>query len=333
MIRYVIKRILTLIPIVLLVALIVYGIMSFSGGDPARMLLGTNAKEEDIAALREDMGLNDPFIVQYGRYIKNAVLHLDFGKSYSSKQPVIDEILARFPTTFKLTFISVLISVVVALPMGILSAIKQYSALDNVFVFLSMCLVAVPVVWLGLMLMILFSNQLGWLPSGGLESWKGYILPCITLSAGSIALYLRIMRSSMLEVVRQDYVRTARGKGIGNFKTIFRHAIKNALLPVITIIGLDFGYLLGGAIIIENVFSISGLGRLMVDAMRTKNIPVIMGSVIFLAVTFSVVNLIVDIIYANIDPRIKAEYSAYAAGKRKRRSVRAILTGKGGGAE
>jgi len=315
MIRYILKRLLILIPIILAISFIVFAIMSFSPGDPVRMMLGTNADPADAEALREQLGLNDPFLVQYFNYIKNAVLHLDFGTSYTTKQPVFNDIIGRFPTTVTLTVGGIIIAVVVSLPIGIISAIKQYSLMDNITVFMSMAFTAIPNVWLGLMLMLLFSYTLGWLPSSGIDSPLGYILPMITLAALAIALYIRMTRSSMLEVIRMDYVRTAKGKGIGNLKTTLHHEIRNALLPVITVIGMDFGYMLGGAIVIENVFAVPGLGRLMVDAIRAKNTPVVLAGVIFTATVFSLVNLITDVVYAYIDPRIKAEYTAKSAKK------------------
>lgn len=326
MIRYVLKRIITLIPVLLVVLFIVYSIMSFTPGDPARMMLGVSATAERVDALREQMGLNDPFIVQFFRYVWNVITKFDFGDSYQTKQAVTGEIMARFPTTVKLTVFSILFAAILALPMGVYSAIKQYSPMDYVVRFISTVLIAVPSVWLGLVFMIFFSNKLGWLPSGGLNSPVGYILPTITLGAYSVALYMRITRSSMLEVIREDYIRTARGKGIGRMKTIMRHTLKNGLLPVITIIGLDIGYCLGGAVIIENVFAIPGLGRYMVDGIRTKDTPVVLGSVMVLAITFCIANLVVDILYALMDPRIEVEYREQAARKRRVRNIRSTIS-------
>lgn len=332
MIRYAVKRILILIPLILVVIFIVYGITFLTPGDPARMLLGNTATEERVAALREEMGLDKSFPVQFANYVKNMFLHLDFGTSYTSRQPVSTEIFARCPTTLSLTFIAVVIATVIAIPLGILSAVRQNSAIDSVASFFATAFIAVPSVWLGLMLMIFFSNKLRWFPSGGLDTWKSYVLPSITLAAYSLALYLRMMRSSMLEVLQQDYMRTARGKGIGRTRSIWRHAIKNSLLPVITIIGLDFSVMLGGAVVIENVFAIPGLGRLMVDAIRQKDTPMVLGAAILLSVIYSIVNLIADMFYALIDPRIKSEYVAASASRRhRRRAVRIEASLQNGG--
>ncbi|MGO5023037.1 nickel ABC transporter permease [Lawsonibacter sp. LCP25S3_G6] len=276
-------------------------------GDPAQIILGENATEEALANLREEMGLNDSFFVQYSRFIINAVQG-DFGRSYQSNRVVFDEIFSRFPATLQLAGIGVLLSVLIGIPVGVISATKQYSFFDNTSMVFALIGVSMPNFWQGLMLIMLFSVWLGILPSGGYGDWTYFILPAITLgtsSAGSIA---RMTRSSMLEVIRQDYIRTARAKGVLEKNVVYKHALKNALIPIITVVGLQFGYLLGGAVLTETVFSWPGIGRLLVDSIKQKDTPMVQGLVVFIAVTFSIVNLCIDILYSYVDPRIKSQY-------------------------
>lgn len=305
--KYVLRRLLLLIPVLLGVSLLVFTIMSLTPGDPAQLILGENAPKEAILKLREEMGLNDPFLVQYFRYVGKAVLG-DFGRSYTTGREVFGEIFSRFPNTLILAVIGIIISVCIGIPVGIISATRQYSFLDSFSMILALLGVSMPVFWLGLMLILTFSVKLGLLPSGGFDGLKSLILPSITLGVGSAAIITRMTRSSMLEVIRQDYIRTARAKGVAEKVVINKHALKNALIPIITVVGLQFGGLLGGAVLTESVYSWPGVGRLMVDAIRQKDTPTVLAAVIFLAVTFSVVNLLVDILYAYVDPRIKSQY-------------------------
>ncbi|MCF6459952.1 nickel ABC transporter permease [Clostridium sp. Cult3] len=305
--RYILRRLLLLIPVIIGVTFLVYTIMFFTPGDPALIMLGENAPAEQVEQLRENMGLNDPFIVQYLRFLKNA-LKGDFGRSYSTKKPVFDEVFSRFPATLKLTVAGLIVAVAIGIPVGIISATKQYSAVDSISMVLALLGVSMPNFWLGLMLILLFSVRWGILPSGGDAGFKALILPAITLGTGVAAIITRMTRSSMLEVIRQDYIRTARAKGVTEKKVINKHALKNALIPVVTVIGLQFGYLLGGAVLTETVFSWPGVGRLMVEAIKQKDTPMVLASVIFMSVVFSIVNLLVDILYAFLDPRIKSQY-------------------------
>lgn len=306
--KYILRRVLLLIPVIIGVTFIVYTIMYLTPGDPAQIILGENAPEESVQKLREEMGLNDPFIVQYMRFLKNAIRG-DFGRSYTTKRLVFDEVLSRFPATLKLTISGMIVAVAIGIPIGIISATKQYSAVDSISMVLALLGVSMPNFWLGLMLILLFSVRLKWLPSGGDIGFNSLILPAITLGTGVAAIITRMTRSSMLEVIRQDYIRTARAKGVVEKKVINKHALGNALIPVITVIGLQFGYLLGGAVLTETVFSWPGVGRLMVDAIKQKDTPTVLASVIFMSVVFSVANLLVDILYAFIDPRIRSQYS------------------------
>lgn len=296
-----------LIPVVIGVTFLVFFILNLSPGDTAAMIAGEGADAETIEATRRDLGLDQPVIIQYGKYMWN-LLHGDMGQSYKSKREVFPTLMAAFPNTAKLAFWSILVAVAIALPVGIISATRQYSAVDNVGMVVALLGVATPNFWLGLMLIILFSLNLGWLPSGGMGGWKNYIMPAITLGTGDAALITRMTRSSMLEVVRQDYIRTARAKGVPEKKVILKHALRNALIPVVTVIGLQFGSLLGGATLTETVFAWPGVGRTIVDAIKSKDTPIVMGGIVLLTITFSVVNLLVDILYAFIDPRIKAQY-------------------------
>lgn len=305
--KYIIKRLLLLIPVLLGVSFLVFAIMSLTPGDPAQLILGESAEPSAVLKLREEMGLNDPFIIQYLRFVKNAVMG-DFGRSYTTNREVFSEIFSRFPNTLVLAVIGIMISVLIGIPVGIISATRQYSLLDSVSMVIALLGVSMPVFWLGLMLILTFSVKLGLLPSGGFEGIQSVILPSVTLGVGSAAIITRMTRSSMLEVIRQDYIRTARAKGVVEKVVINKHALKNALIPIITVIGLQFGGLLGGAVLTESVYSWPGVGRLMVDAIRQKDTPTVLAAVVFLAAVFSVVNLLVDILYAYVDPRIKSQY-------------------------
>lgn len=305
--KYIFRRLLFLIPVLLGVTFIVFSIMYLTPGDPAQIILGENAPDEAVERLREEMGLNDPFIVQYFNFIINA-LRGDFGRSYTTKKLVFDEVFSRFPATLKLTIAGMIIAVAIGIPVGIISATKQYTPTDNISMVLALLGVSMPNFWLGLMLILLFSVKWRLVPSGGDSGLLSLILPAITLGTGVAAIITRMTRSSMLEVIRQDYIRTARAKGVQEKKVINKHALKNALIPVVTVVGLQFGYLLGGAVLTETVFSWPGIGRLMVEAIRQKDTPTVLASVVFLSVAFSIVNLFIDVLYAFIDPRIKSQY-------------------------
>ena len=296
-----------MIPILFGVTIIVFTVMSFTPGDPARLMLGQAAPKEAVEQLREEMGLNDPFVVRYVRYMGDA-LHGDFGTSYRTGRPVFEEIFVRFPVTLKLALTSIALVILIGIPIGILSAVKQYSFLDVISTVSAMLMASIPGFWLGLMMILLFSLHLGWLPSNGIGSFSHYIMPTIALALPIAAEVLRMTRSTMLETIRQDYIRTARSKGATEKIVIWRHALKNALLPVITVIGSEFGGLLGGTILIESVFAIPGLGSLVVNSIRTKDVPQVMAATLFIALIFCVVLLLVDIAYAYIDPRVKARY-------------------------
>ncbi|OPZ38363.1 MAG: Glutathione transport system permease protein GsiC [Synergistetes bacterium ADurb.BinA166] len=307
MLKYITRRILFLLPILIGVSFIVFTLLYLTPGDPARMVLGDQATEEAVREFRDKEGLNDPFLVQYGRYVYKAVQG-DIGRSYMTRLPVAREIMNAFPYTVKLALFSMLIAIVLGIPFGIISAIKQYSLFDSVMMIFAMVGLSMPVFWLGILLILFFSVHLRWLPSSGFNTIAAMILPSVTLAAQSIAIVTRMTRSSMLEVVRQDYIRTVRAKGQKESVVIWRHALGNALIPVVTVVGLQFGNLLGGAVLTESIFSIPGVGRLMVDAIKMRDYPLVQGGVLFIAVAFSLVNLLVDLLYAWLDPRIKAQY-------------------------
>lgn len=306
--KYILKRILLLIPVLLGVTFIVFSIMYLTPGDPAQLILGEKASPESVAALRTQMGLDKPFIAQYFTFIGKAITG-DFGRSYTTNRLVFAEIFQRFPNTLTLAVVGVVLSIAIGIPVGIISATKQYSITDNVSMVVALLGVSMPNFWFGLMLILIFSVNLQLLPSGGFVGLKSLILPAITLGYSSSAIVTRMTRSSMLEVIRQDYIRTARAKGVKEKTVILRHGLKNALIPVITVVGLQFGHLLGGAVLTETVFSWPGVGRLLVDAIRAKDTPMVLASVVFLATAFSICNLLVDILYAYVDPRIKSQYS------------------------
>lgn len=308
MFKYVLKRLISLIPVIIGATLIVYLILNMAQGDPARIILGEDATPERVAELREEMGLNDPVLIQYGRYMVNLVRG-DMGISYRTGAPVADEILARLPNTIWLALVAVTICVVLALPLGTIAAIKQNSIIDGICMVLSLIGVSIPSFWLGLLLILLFSLTLGWLPSFGADSWKSVILPAFALAVSSMASVARTTRASMLEVIRQDYIRTARSKGISQGQVIKRHALRNAMIPTMTSIGLQVGFLLSGAVLVETVFSWPGIGRLMITSIQQRDIPTVVGCIIIFAICFSVVNLIVDLLYGFVDPRMKSQYA------------------------
>lgn len=306
--KFILKRLLYMIPVLLGVAFLVFAILSLTPGDPGTIILGITAKPEDIASLNEQFGYNKPFLIRFFSYIKDIVLHFNLGVSYQTREPVINDIMAKFPNTLKLTIFSMSLSAIIGISFGIISAVKQYSALDHICVVTALVFACIPGFWLGLMLMMLFSLKLGWLPSYGAESLKNFILPTLTVSMTSAAGLLRLTRSAMLETIRQEYIRTAKAKGASKKRIIIKHALRNALMPVVTTLGTSFGASLGGAIIAETVFAMPGMGTLITTAIRQKDIPMVMGSTLFLAVLFSLIILLVDILYVVIDPRIMDKY-------------------------
>jgi peptide/nickel transport system permease protein len=296
-----------MLPVLLGVIFVIFSIMWITPGDPAQIILGEAARPEDIAALRLEMGLNDPFLIQFFRFVGN-LLRGDLGISYNSRRAAFDEIIDRFPTTIQLAALTVLLAIVVGIPSGILCAVKHHSIFDNVVTVVGLIMLSIPNFWLGLMLILFFSVQLGILPVSGFTTPLHWIMPMLTLGLSFSGIYMRFTRSSMLEVIRQDYIRTARAKGQKESTVIFKHALKNALIPVITVVGLSFGGLLGGAVLTETVFAVPGIGSFMVISIRARDFPVIQGAVLMIALMFSFINLAVDILYGFVDPRIRSQY-------------------------
>jgi len=293
------------------ISFIVFLSMHLTPGDPAVIIAGPEAPQETIDQIREKMGLNDPFFVQYWNYV-SGLLQGDMGYSFQTSQDVAEALFSRFPTTLKLAIASVLVATVIGVSMGMLSAIKQNTWLDYTGTTIALAGVSIPNFWLGAMLILIFSVNLQWLPVAGLAepwyTWAGFkqlILPSITLGTASTASKARLTRSEMLEVINSDYIRTARAKGVKEHRVYFIHAFRNAIISVITVIGLQFGALLGGTIIVEEVFAINGVGRLMINAISQRDAPMVQGGVLLIASLFVLVNLLVDIIYTIVDPRIK----------------------------
>lgn len=307
MLKYIGKRLLMMIPVILGISFIIFAIMDLTPGDPARMVLGEGATPEAVEQKREEMGLNEPFIVRYANFVCG-VLRGEFPDSYVTNEPVSKEVVSRFPTTLKLDLLGTALSAIVGVSVGIISAVKQYSIIDSVSMITAMLLTSIPAFWMGLMLILLFSVKLDWLPATGIDTWKHFILPSISVAINTMASLIRLTRSSMLEVIRADYIRTAKAKGATEKHIVFKHALRNALLPVITQIGINFGLQLGGAIVIEQVFAIPGLGTLMINSVRSKDTPMVMMSITFVAIAAGIVNLIVDLLYTFIDPRVKSSF-------------------------
>jgi peptide/nickel transport system permease protein len=302
--RYILARLLWLGPVLLGVSLIVFGIMKLVPGDVAQVMAGLDGTAEDVENIRRSLGLDQPLHVQYGRFLWRS-LQLDFGRSAVTKQLVATEIASRVRPTAELAASALAFAVVLGLITGIIAATRQYTVWDNLATLVSLVGVSMPIFWLGLMLMLLFSVTLGWLPSSGAGTPAQLILPALALGSASTAIIARQTRSGMLEVLRQDYVRTARAKGLTENVVVVGHALKNALIPTVTVVGLQVGYLLGGAVLTETVFARPGLGRLLVDSITRRDIAVVQTTIMLLSVTFVLVNLIVDLLYVKLDPRIR----------------------------
>ncbi len=292
---------------------IVFASLYIAPGDPAAMVAGASATPEDIEHVRVSLGLDKPFLVQYGIYLKN-LLTLNLGMSYTTRQPILQEIMVRLPNTLNLACASIILSILVGIPAGIITALRKDTLIDNVITTGALAGISIPNFWLGTMLVYLFSVALRWLPSGGMTEpfwtpvgFKQAVLPSVALSTATIASFTRIGRSAMLDVLQSDYIRTAKSKGLPKRTVVFVHALRNALIPLITQFGTSFGALLGGAIITEQVFVVNGIGTYLINAINTRNYQVVQSTVLIIATMFILVNLAVDIIYCLIDPRIKYE--------------------------
>jgi len=301
--RYLIRRLVSTVPVLLGVIFIIMLTVSLIPGDPVALMLGQNAAPEQVAALRDYLGLDRPLLVRYVEYL-GQIVRGDLGRSIQGNRPVLDEIREVWPNTIRLTVAAVFLAVVVGIGIGALSALRPYSLLDNVVRVIALLGLSMPIFWIGLVLSYIFGFYLGLLPVGGTGGIKHLVLPSVTLALPSIALIARMTRSSLLEVLGEDYIRTARAKGLRGRTVLWRHALGNALIPVISVIGLQIGQLLGGAVLTETVFAWPGLGRLMVRAIFARDYVLLQGAVLVLAMTFVLVNLLVDLSYAYLDPRI-----------------------------
>lgn len=306
MLSYILHRIFMLIPVLFGVTLVSFSLLHLVPGDPAEILGGQEATAEDIARIRAEYGLDQPLVVQYLRFVGSAARG-DLGISIQSRHPVNELLLQRLAFTLQLSLVSILVASIIGLLAGIISSTRQYSVFDTASMLGALFGISMPIFWLGLLLILVFAVKLHWLPSGGTGGLRHLILPAIALGSASAAVIARMTRASMLEVARQDYIRTARATGYRERVVIFRHALKNAMIPVLTVFGLEFGYMLGGAVLTETVFSLPGIGRLLVEGIFMRDYPVVQGAMMAVATTFVLVNLLTDVAYAFFDPRIRYE--------------------------
>lgn len=327
MTKYTLKRLLMVLPVILGVMLIVFTFQAFSNDDPVTQILGSGATEAAREAKREELGLNDPIVVQFGRYVFNFFTKGSLGTSYKSAQPVIHEIGVRFPITARLAVIAVAIGILIGIPLGIWAAVRQYTVLDSAIVTFSVIIESMPQFWLALVLVSLFSVKLKLLPLSYNGSFSSWILPVITVAIGSISMIIRVTRSSMLETIRQDYVRTARAKGQTEFNITIRHVLRNSLIPIINAVGNTIGNLLGGALIIETIFGLPGIGKYAVDSITARDYPAVLGSVVMLAITYTFVNLVIDLVYAMVSPTVKTSLISAERIKKHRRQGRKAQKG------
>ena len=303
---YIAKRLLLTIPVLIGVSFVVFVMVRIIPGDPAQIIAGEAATREFVEELRRELGLDRPIVVQFGDFLAR-LLRGDLGRSIRSRIPVVEDLKVRIPNTVILAAAGMVVATSLGVLAGIVSAVRPYSLLDTAVMLLALAGLSMPVFWSGLMLILLFAVMLGWLPAVGTGSWAHLILPAVTLGLTSAAIIARMTRSSMLEVLRSDYIRTARAKGLAEATVVNRHALRNALIPVITVVGLQTGNLLSGAVLTESVFAWPGVGRLMVEGIQTRDYPIVQAAVLVVALTFVIVNLVVDVLYAVVDPRIRTE--------------------------
>ncbi len=323
MLKYIVKRILYLIPILLGVSAIIFALKTITPGDPARQILGNEASEEQVQAKREELGLNDPVVVQYLRYIGGIVTGGDFGDSYRTGEPVLSEIVPRLWTSAKITFGAVIIGAAVGVLLGIISALKKYTWADSLVLVISMFFQSVPEFVVALVLIMIFAVNLHLLPATGLESWQGYIMPMLCIGLSSVAGYTRITRSSMLEVLGEDYIRTAKAKGQSESNITVHHALRNAMIPVAQSVGTNLGNAIGGGMVLETVFGVPGVGKYIVDSITQRNYPSVLGGALIIAMVLTVINLIVDVSFVLIDPRLKTTIISGGAKRAPKKKIKA----------
>lgn len=304
MMQMVTRRLLSIVPVLLVVAALVFGIVHMVPGDPVLAMVGAEAARQDIDLMRERLGLNRPLIVQFGDYLAG-VARGDLGNSIRSGRPVAQEVASRFPRTLQLASVALGVSIVVGIVLGVVAAVFRGTWIDTIAVFIAIVGVSAPTFWIGLAFIFIFAVDLGWFPTGGAESWRHVVLPAATLGFHYAAVIARVTRSSMLDVLADDYVRTARAKGLGSWRVIGGHALKNALIPTMTIVGLQFGALISGSIVVEVVFNWPGLGLLLITALNSRDYPVVQACILAIATAFILVNLAVDVLYGVVDPRVR----------------------------
>jgi len=304
MLSYVIKRLLSMIPVLIGISILLFFMLRMLPGDPAQVLAGQMASPEEIATIRTQLGLDRPIYEQYLSYL-GRLMRLDLGRSARTQNPVIEEIWARLPNTVLLAVVAISLACMLGIPAGIISAVRPYTWVDYAVTMGALFGISIPVFWLGMMLVVLFSVILRWLPAGGTGGWQHVVLPSVTLASFVVAFIARMTRSTMLETLAQDYTTTARSKGLKENVVVIKHALKNALIPIVTVVGLQFGLLLGGAVLTETVFAWPGIGRLIVDSILARDYPVIQGTILIFGLLYLLVNLAVDLAYAYIDPRIR----------------------------
>lgn len=323
MLRYVIKRLLLIIPTMLLVSFMVFVLVNLTPADPGRIKLGADAPQEAVDAINHELGVDQPLVIRYVKWVAG-LLHGDLGKSYFTNKDVFQELMIRFPNTLKLALLGLGSAIIVGVPLGVLCAVKQYSVADYTLSTLAMFLAAMPAFWFSLLLLLQFSSKLGWFPAFGDSSWKHFVLPTIPLTMGYGAGYLRYTRTAMLDTIRQDYIRTARAKGCKESTVIWKHAFRNSMLTVVTITGLSFAGLLGGAFVAESVFSITGVGMMGINAIHRRDMPQILASLITIGSMFMIIMVVVDIMYAVLNPRIRSLYTGGTALRKKAEAQKAM---------
>lgn len=304
MLKYLVGRLAGILPVLLVISVFVFGFVHLLPGDPARLVAGPDATQRDVELVRQDLGLDQPLWVQYGRFLGNAVQG-EFGRSMKSKRPVSQEIGERFMPTFYLTVVAMIWATLAGLLIGVASATKRGRWQDHVGMVVAVSGIAFPSFWLGLLMIDLFSVKLGWLPTSGYGTWQHFVMPSLTLGLGVAAVMARFTRSAFIEIAREDYVRTARAKGVPARLVVWKHTLRNALIPIITMVGLQFGFLLGGSIVVETVFSWPGLGRLLVDSVNYRDYTVIQAEILLFSLEFIIINLLVDVLYALANPEIR----------------------------
>ncbi len=307
--RYILKRFLLLIPVLLVASFMIFGLMTLAPGDPGSAILGPGAEPEEIEAYNHQVGFDRPFLVRYGSFMKNLLLHGDFGISYRSKQPVMKDILVRMPVTVTLSLLCVFTSAAVGIPLGVLAGVRYGKMWDTLPTSMAMVIPAIPGFWLGMMLMYVFAFRLDLVPSFGVETPLGFILPVLANSAAGASRLQRYTRNSMIDILQSDYVRTARAKGAKERAVIWKHAMRNGLLPVITSMGNTLGIMMGGAIVMESLFSLPGLGTLTLTALKMRDTPTVVAAALFVAVLFNTILVLTDVVIAFLDPRVKARYA------------------------